>query len=86
MPSLNKAAEACATKGGYLPTVMELYSTKSILNLGTGVGSDAQFTDTAYANTTGSTYKTLVVSGEGKIEEVSPENTFRYTCAYPLVR
>ena len=66
---------------------MELYSTKSILNLGTGVGTDAQFTDTDYASTeTNSNYKTIVVSGEGKIEEAEPSGTFRYTCAYPLVR
>jgi hypothetical protein len=84
--SLKVASESCASKGGFLPTVMELYSTKSILNLGTGTGSDAQFTDAMYANTSGGQYKTLVVSGTGKIEEVSPESPFKYICSYPLVR
>src|SRR3978361_609485 len=38
--SLKVAADACAAKGGYLPTPMALYSTRQVLNLGTGVGTD----------------------------------------------
>ena len=34
---------------------MELYATRGVLNLGTGVGTDKQFTDSYYANPAGAT-------------------------------
>ena len=34
------AAERCQAKGGYLPTPLELYTAKGVLNLGTNVGPD----------------------------------------------
>jgi len=49
--SLLKARDACAAKGGYLPSPLKLWSTKGVLNLGTGVGEDIQYTDTYYDNT-----------------------------------
>jgi hypothetical protein len=85
-PTLKQAAEACAAKGGYLPTPMELYSVRSVLNLGSGVGSDHQYTDTYYGNTAGTNYRTVVVDGTGGITEVSITEPERYTCAYQLVR
>jgi len=85
--SVKEAADACAAKGGYLPTPMELYSVRGVLNLGTGVGSDLQFTDAYYGNTTGSKYKTVTVDGTGAITEHEIEGVpARYICAYPLVR
>jgi hypothetical protein len=65
---------------------MELYSTRTVLNLGTGVGSDHQYTDEVYANTSGANYSTVVVDGTGAITEQSTATPSRYTCAYPLVR
>jgi len=85
--SLKEASDACQVKGGYLPGVMELYSAREFLNLGTGVGSDHQFTDEVYANTSGVNYSTVVIDGTGAITEQSVEGTpSRYTCAYLLVR
>lgn len=84
--SVTLAADACAAKGGYLPDPMELYATRNILNLGTGVGTDNQFTSAYYANTNGSDYNTIVVNGTGTLIEQEVENPARYTCAYSLVR
>jgi hypothetical protein len=85
--SVKAAADACAAKGGYLPTPMELYSTRGVLNLGTGIGSDKQFTDTYYGNTAGTNYRTVTVDGTGAIAEQEVEGSpSRYTCAYALVR
>jgi hypothetical protein len=80
------AADACATKGGYLPTPMELYSTRGILNLGTGVGSDHQYTDSYYANDVGGAYFTVVIDGSGAITQQAFNTASKYICAYPLVR
>ena len=84
--SLKEAADACAAKGGYLPTPMELYSVRGIINLGTGIGSEHQYTDTVYANTTGVNYSTVVIDGTGAITEQGIGSPSRYTCAYALVR
>lgn len=84
--NLKTAADACASKGGYLPTPMELFSTRNILNLGTGVGSDHQYTDSYYANTTGTAYSTVTVDGTGAITEQSISSPSKYICAYALVR
>ncbi len=79
------AADACAAKGGYLPTPMEIYSTRNILNLGTGIGDDHQYTDEIYANTSGASYSTVVVDGTGAIKEQAINTPSKYICAYPLV-
>jgi hypothetical protein len=84
--SLGTAADACAAKGGYIPTPMALYSTRGVINLGTGVGTDHAYTDSYYGNTTGGNYTTIVIAGTGALSEQSPEDPAHYVCAYPLVR
>jgi hypothetical protein len=87
-----KARDACAAKGGYLPSPLELRSTKSVLNLGTGIGTDLQYTDTYYENATGTETEpgespsTIVVDGKGTMTEQSVTDSAEYICAYPLVR
>jgi hypothetical protein len=86
-PNLKAAADACAAKGGYLPTPMALYSTRQVLNLGTGVGDDHMFTDSYYSAVgTGSNYTTVVIDGTGKISEQSVDSASKFICAYALVR
>jgi hypothetical protein len=85
-PTQEAAAEACAAKGGWLPGPMDLYAVRGVLNLGTGVGDEHQYTDAVYANTAGSNYSTVVVDGTGAITEQGIDEPSRYTCVYPLVR
>ena len=87
VPNVKAAADACAAKGGYLPTPLELYSVRGVLNLGSGVGSDVQLTDSYFNNpTTGTEYSTLVIDGSGTITQKLASEAGRYTCVYPLVR
>jgi len=86
-PNLKSAADACATRGGFLPSVMALYSTRQVLNLGTGVGDDHMFTDSYYSAVgTGSNYTTVVIDGTGRISEQSVDSPSKFICAYALVR
>ena len=81
------AADACAARGGFLPTPLEIYSTRAVLNLGTGVGSDRMFTDSYYSLAgSGSNYATLVIDGTGQMQEQSVDQPAKYICAYALVR
>jgi hypothetical protein len=82
----NAAAEACAARGGWLPSPEDLYTVRNVLNLGTGVGNERQYTNEVYANTEGSNYSTVVVDGAGAITEQSVGQPARYTCVYTLVR
>lgn len=84
--SVTDAADGCRAKGGYLPGPLELYSTRNVLNLGSGTGSDRQYTDSYHANTAGDQYRTIVVSGTGALTEVAIDSDAEYICAYPLVR
>lgn len=86
--SPQQAADACQAKGGWLPAPLELYATRSIINLGTGIGSDSQYTSEIYANTNGTAYRTVVLDGTGAITEVSAEGNVpeHYICAYALLR
>lgn len=84
--SVTAAADACAAKGGWLPSPLELYATRSVLNLGTGVGDDHMYTDAMYNNPGGGNYRTIVVDGTGAISESELTAAGRYICAYPLVR
>jgi hypothetical protein len=84
--SLQAAADACAARGGYLPTPMALYTTRGVINLGSGVGTDHTYTDSFYGNTTGGSYRTIVIDGTGALSEQEPNAPARYVCAYPLVR
>jgi hypothetical protein len=86
-PTLRAAADACASKGGFLPGPMELYSTRSVLNLGTGVGTSHMYTDSYYnAVGSGTNYTTVVVDGTGKLTEQSVDAPSQFICAYALVR
>ena len=86
-PNLKAAADACAAKGGFLPSVMALYSTRQVLNLGTGAGTDHMFTDSYYSAVgTGSNYTTVVIDGTGKISEQSVDSASAFICTYALVR
>ncbi len=81
------ASDACATKGGYLPTPMELYSVRNVINLGSGIGTEKQMTDDYYSNSSGGNYKTVTVDGTGTITEFPNEGQpAKYVCAYALVR
>lgn len=84
--SLAAASEACAAKGGYLPGPMALASTHNQLNLGSGTGTEHQYTDEVYANTSGSNYSTVVISDVGTFKEISATSPSQYICAYQLVR
>jgi hypothetical protein len=85
--SVQEAADACNAKGGYLPTPMQLYAARGVLNLGTGVGSDKQFTDSYYYDaTSNSNPSTVTVDGTGAIAQQGSNNPAHYTCAYSLLR
>lgn len=86
-PSLEAAAEDCAGRGGYLPTPMELYSVRATINLGTGVGTNHQYTDSYYYDPVGGGHpSTVTIDGTGAITQQAPTTPSRYICAYPLVR
>ena len=82
------AAEACATKGGWLPTPLELYSARGVLNLGTNTGIEQhQFTDALYGDVnSGNLEKTIVVDGVSSPESYEADGESSYYCVYPLVR
>jgi hypothetical protein len=82
---VKEAAEKCEAKGGFLPDPLELSSARGVINLGTGVGSDRQYTDTYYGNTSGSNYSTVFVS-QNEIKEGAYTQPAEYICVYPLVR
>jgi len=84
--SVKAAADGCAARGGYRPTPLALYTARTVLNLGTGVGSDVQFTDAYYANTAGVNYRTIVVDGAGNMTEQAFDQDAPFVCAYQLVR
>jgi hypothetical protein len=84
--TVEEAADKCAAKGGRLPDPLELYATRNILNLGTGVGTDSQYTSAYYANASGSDYNTIVVNGVSTPTEQEITSDARYICAYELVR
>jgi hypothetical protein len=78
------AATACQAKGGYLPTPMQLFSIRDVINLGSGVAPDYAVSDQYYADNT--VYKTITVDGSGKMEELGIASPTKYICAYELVR
>ena len=86
-PNVTAAAEDCAAKGGWLPTPLELDATRAVLNLGTGVGTSKQFTDSYYYDaSTGANPSTVTVDGTGAIAQQEADQPADYTCAYALVR
>jgi hypothetical protein len=85
--SLTEAEDACAGAGGSLPTPMQLYATRLVLNLGTGAGVDHMYTDSYYSAVgTGTQYTTVVLDGTGRLTEQSVDSPSKYYCVYPLVR
>jgi hypothetical protein len=82
---VRSASDACAAKGGYLPSPLELYSIRGVVNLGSGEGTDHMFTDVIYTESGGS-YRTIVVDGTGNFTFLELNKPGRYVCAYPLVR
>lgn len=91
-PPVNGAKEAangCAAKGGWLPSVMDLYAVRNVINLGTGDPPNYAVANEVYANTSGVNYSAVAVDGTGKIIEIPSEgagSSAQYICAYPLVR
>jgi hypothetical protein len=86
VPSLETAAENCAAKGGSLPTPMQLYATRGVLNLGTGANAEQhQYTDVIYSSPGEGHYSTVVVNGNGAPVEQETDVPSAYTCVYPLV-
>jgi hypothetical protein len=84
-----QASEACAARGGWLPTPLQLYSTKGTLNLGSGSGNEKTFTDDIYNKPGEGDYRTIVIDGAGNLEEkeiTGASASAFYICAYPLVR
>lgn len=84
--TLEEAADICNSKGGFLPTPMELYEARGVLNLGVGGGTEHQYTDSYYGNTNQANYSTVTVDGNGHINEQSVAVPSRFTCAYSLLR
>ena len=84
--TLKEAADACAAKGGFIPSAVELYSIRSVVNLGTGVGTNHQYTDSFYSQVGSGNYTTIVINGTGATVEQSVDSPSKYICAYPLVR
>jgi hypothetical protein len=82
------AANACAAKGGYLPTVMELYSVRNVINLGTGVPPNYAIADAYFSNTFGTNYRSLTVDGAGKIAQFDDvdNGSTQFICVYELIR
>jgi hypothetical protein len=78
------AAAACPAKGGYLPTPMQLYSVRDVINLGDGIPPNYAVADQYYDDS--SAYKTVTVDGSGVITQVPINSATRYICAYQLVR
>jgi FlaG/FlaF family flagellin (archaellin) len=85
------AAEACAARGGFLPSPAETLSLRGAISLGDGNGTNSVFTDSINANTQGVEYVTTVVNDTGakyvRLENDQKEVTaeFHYVCAYRLV-
>ncbi len=86
VPDVKTAADFCAAKGGYLPTPLQLYSIRTVINLGSGLAPNYAVADAYFTNTNGGNYRTMIVDGTGKIEELEVDDPTRYICAYQLVR
>ena len=87
------AADACAARGGFLPTPGEALNIRGAVPLGNGAGSNAVFTDTYVANTQGVEFWTTVVSDSGALPVKNEDKdtkaiiaNYNYVCVYHLVR
>lgn len=86
------AADACAARGGFLPSPGEALSIRGAVPLGDGSGTNSVFTDTYVANTEGVEFWTTVVSNSGPLpvrneDKVTKEiiANYNYVCVYRLV-
>jgi hypothetical protein len=85
------ASEACAARGGFLPSPAETLALRGAISLGDGNGTNSVFTDSINANTQGVEYVTTVVNDTGakyvRLENDQKEVTaeFHYVCVYRLV-
>jgi len=78
------ASDDCREKGGFLPTPMALRSTRDILDLGNGAGSNNQYTDAFYLE--GGSGTTVIIEDSGGFDAVSTLENEEYICVYQLVR
>ena len=86
VPSLNAAADACAAKGGWLPTPMELMVRQRAqprLRLGHRKTVHRQ---PLRKVSKGNLEATAVIFGNGQIEKHEVNQPAQYYCVYPLVR
>jgi hypothetical protein len=82
------AADACAQRGGWLPTTMMLYSVRGIVNLGKqSEPPNFAVADDYFNNpTTNDHPAAMAVDGAGTIFKIDSNAETRFICAYPLVR
>jgi hypothetical protein len=78
------ASTQCANAGGYLPTPMQLYSVRTVVNLGEGSPPNYAVSDQYYADNFN--YKTITVDGSGTMAELEINGSTKFICAYALVR
>ena len=90
---IKAASDACAQRGGFLPTPMEAQSIRQAIFLGNGVGPNSVYTDSYAANTVGIAYGMTVVnntSADFRLNEDEETKAiigfYHYVCAYRLVR
>jgi hypothetical protein len=87
------AADACAARGGFLPTPGEALTIRGTVPLGDGTGTNSVFTDTYVANTQGVQFWTTVVNNSGAVpvrdedEKIKDKviANYNYVCVYELV-
>lgn len=82
----SEALQACASRGGYLPSVAQLYSVRNTINLGSGIAPDYAVANEYYARPNNSNPSNIVVTGAGSVEEIDGDEPTKYICAYRLVR
>ncbi len=86
------AADACASRGGFLPGTTEALAIRGAVSLGDGNGSNSVFTDSIAANTLGVAYGTTVVNNGGAVfvqlenEKKEEIAVYHYVCAFELIR
>jgi hypothetical protein len=89
------AADACAARGGRLPTAQQLFSVRNVINLGDGNGSHSQFTDSYFYDdfepftvVVNASDQTAVQNEKtNKItKEVEILADYEYVCVYQLIR
>jgi hypothetical protein len=86
------AADACAARGGFLPSPTDALALRGAISLGDGTGTNSIFTDSINADTSGVKYVTTIVNDSGveykRLEDESKNEiaVYHYVCSYRLVR